>query len=244
LTIETRGVRLAPGQVPSLDPGAYITISVADTGHGIDAATAGHIFEPFFTTKPLGKGTGLGLSAARGIVEEGGGMLTVESTVGQGTTFHIYLPVAAAATAQSEDVSTQMADKHREQTTGRVLVVEDHPPLRELISTVLNGAGYHVLEAANGAEALRLAQSEAVDIVLTDVVMPGMNGPALIQQLRAQTPQVRVVFMSGHDHGLLKTYADGALYLQKPFTPKALKAIISTALETPQEHHATPSTGT
>lgn len=245
LTIETRSVNLAPGQVSSLEPGAYITVSVADTGHGMDAATASRIFEPFFTTKPPGKGTGLGLSAARGIVEQGGGMLTVQSTLGQGTTFHLYLPVASAAAAdKSEDSMTQKADAAHPQTSGTVLVVEDHPPLRELIATVLSGAGYHVLEAANGTEALRLANNALVDVVLTDVVMPGMSGPALIQQLRTRWSELRAVIMSGHDHGLLKTYADGALYLQKPFTPKALKAIISAALETPREQHAAPSTGT
>jgi signal transduction histidine kinase/CheY-like chemotaxis protein len=245
LTIETRGVTLAPGQVSSLKAGAYIAVSVADTGHGMDAATSSRVFEPFFTTKPPGKGTGLGLSAARGIVEQGGGTLTVQSKLGQGTTFHVYLPVAVAAAAdKSEDLMTPKTDAPHEQASATVLVVEDHPPLRELISTVLSGAGFHVLEAANGTEALRLANNASVDVVLTDVVMPGMSGPALIQQLRARSPGLRAVIMSGHDQSLLKTYADSALFLQKPFTPKALKAIISAALETPRERHTAPSTGT
>ncbi len=132
----------------------------------------------------------------------------------------------------------------RATTTRSILVVEDHAPLRELIATVLNDAGYQVLEAANGAEALGLAQG--ADMVLTDVNLPDMSGPALIQRLREQSGQLRaqsgplreqsgplrVVFMSGHDAGHIKTFAEGALFLQKPFTPKTLTAIISKALET------------
>lgn len=118
----------------------------------------------------------------------------------------------------------------RATTTRSILVVEDHPPLRELIATVLGDAGYRVLEAANGAEALGLAKG--ADVMLTDVNLPDISGPTLIQQLRAQFGPLRVVFMSGHDAGHIKTFAEGALFLQKPFTPKALTAIISKALET------------
>jgi CheY-like chemotaxis protein len=117
-------------------------------------------------------------------------------------------------------------------TATSILIVEDHPPLRELIATVLNGAGYLVLEAANGAEALGLAQGASIDVVLTDVNLPDTNGPALIQQLHAQFGQIRVVFMSGHDEHHVKAFAQSALFLQKPFTPKALTATISKALET------------
>jgi signal transduction histidine kinase/CheY-like chemotaxis protein len=242
LTIATSNVNLTPGQVAPLGPGTYVNISVADTGHGMDSVTRARIFEPFFTTKPLGRGTGLGLSVARGIVEQSGGTLTVQSTLGQGTTFRIYLPVASAA-AESSEPAAGTSDATGGRASGSILVVEDHPPLRELIATVLSHAGYRVLEAANGAEAIRLVQGTLVDVVLTDVVMPGMNGAALIQQLRAQLPELRVVFMSGHDRGLLKTFADGALFLQKPFTPKSLTAMISTALDGPQEPQAAPSTG-
>ncbi len=235
LTIETSSVQLSSGQVPPLDPGPYVTISVADTGHGMDSATAARIFEPFFTTKPAGKGTGLGLSTARGITEQSGGTLTVESTLGKGTTFRVYLPVAAAAVAESEEATAHQAAPSNDKTTGRVLIVEDHPPLRELIATILGDAGYHVLAAANGAEAIRLAEGNPVDVVLTDVMMPGMSGLALIQQLRTQSHHPRVVFMSGHDQGLLKAHGEGTLFLQKPFTPKALTRMISTAFETPRE---------
>jgi DNA-binding response OmpR family regulator len=131
----------------------------------------------------------------------------------------------------------------RATTTSSILVVEDHPPLRELIATVLNDAGYQVLEAANGEEAIGLAQGASIDLVLTDVNLPGISGPALIQQLRAQSGQLRVVLMSGHDAGHVKDFAEGALFLQKPFTPKVLTAIISKALQTPREQSATPSTG-
>ena len=110
--------------------------------------------------------------------------------------------------------------------------MEDHPPLRELIATVLNDAGYLVLEAANGADALGLAQGASIDVVLTDVNLPDTDGPALIQQLQAQFEQIRVVFMSGHDESHVKAFSQSALFLQKPFTPKVLKATISKALGT------------
>jgi signal transduction histidine kinase len=242
LAIETRSVNLASGQVPPLEAGAYVAISVADTGHGMDQATAAHIFEPFFTTKPVGKGTGLGLSAAQGIVEQSGGALTMESTPGRGATFHVYLPLAgspaAATAAEPEGTVPLPPDAQPVQIAGSVLVVEDHPPLRDLIVTVLSDAGYRVLEAANGAEAIRIAQESSVDLVLTDVLMPGMNGPALIQQLRAQSERLRVVLMSGHDRGLLNNYAEDALFLQKPFTPKALAAMIARAFQAPPAANA------
>jgi signal transduction histidine kinase/CheY-like chemotaxis protein len=243
LTIETGSTALAPGQVPPLAAGAYVTISVADSGHGMDSATAAQIFEPFFTTKPPGKGTGLGLCTSRSIAEESGGTLTVESAPGKGATFRLYLPVAAAADA--EQPAKQQSGAVPIRTTGCILVVEDHPPLRELIDTVLSDSGYQVLAAANGAEALRLAQGAPVEVVLTDVTMPGMSGPALIEQLRAQSRNPRVIFMSGHDQDFLKTNADGAFFLQKPFTPKALTKMIATALETPAPVRRTaPSTAT
>jgi signal transduction histidine kinase/CheY-like chemotaxis protein len=236
LTIETGSAELRDAQVLSLKAGPYVTIRVSDTGHGIDAATAARVFEPFFTTKPAGKGTGLGLSTARGIAEQSGGTLTVESTPDKGTTFCVYLPVySGAVVAEPENVQSVPPGAASPEAGGCVLVVEDHPPLRELIHEILGDAGYRVIAATNGAEALHLAASNPVDVVLTDIMMPGMTGLALIQQLRTQSRHPRVVFMSGHDQGLLKAHGEGALFLQKPFTPKALKAAIASALETQRE---------
>ena len=166
LPIETGSVNLAAGKVPPLAPGTYVTIGVAGTGHGMDSATTARIFEPFFTTKPIGKGTGLGLSTARGIAEQCGGTLTVESSLGKGTTFRMYIPVAIADTAaESDGVTVERAPEQTRRASASILIVEDHPPLRELISTILNDAGYKVLEAANGAEALRLAEQDSVHLL-------------------------------------------------------------------------------
>jgi CheY-like chemotaxis protein len=226
LTIETSNVHLAAGQVGSLAPGSYVMISVADTGHGMDAATAARIFEPFFTTKPQGKGTGLGLSTAHGIASQSGGTLTVESALGQGTTFRVYLPAASGAEAEEAKPSAAAAAGG----TGTLLVVEDHPPLRSLISTILGHAGYRVFMAANAQEALRLSAADSIDLVLTDVVMPGMSGPDLVEQLRAHRPNLRVVFMSGYDQGSLRARGADTHYLQKPFKPRALLAKIAEVL--------------
>jgi PAS domain S-box-containing protein len=242
LTIETGSARLVTGQVPPLESGDYVTVSVADTGHGMDADTTSRIFEPFFTTKPKGKGTGLGLATARTIVEQSGGTLTVESAPGKGATFRVYLPVTAAP--EDKEMPIQQEVPTPTPTAASVLVVEDHPPLRELIATVLEDAGYRVLTAANGAEAVRLAGEDSIDLVLTDVVMPGLSGTALVQNLRARSLNPRVVFMSGHDEGLVQTMADTRHFLQKPFTPKSLLATVSKALETPLERETEPSTGT
>jgi signal transduction histidine kinase len=223
LVIETRSVSLEAGQIASLPPGRYVQLSVSDTGCGMSTETASRIFEPFFTTKEVGKGTGLGLSTALGIVEQCGGTLTVESKLDVGTVFRAYLPVTMeqpGIEAGSRTAESQAAGK------ATVLLVEDETPLRKLISQVLKGAGHTVLEAAGGDEAfaLQARYTGSIDLLLTDVIMPGMSGPELVAKLRNRRPQMVVVFMSGYDNELIdkKSLESTASFLPKPFSPRTL----------------------
>jgi signal transduction histidine kinase/CheY-like chemotaxis protein len=231
LIIETKAVPLDTGQLPALSAGRYVQLSVSDTGHGMTAEIASRIFEPFFTTKEVGKGTGLGLATALGIMEQSGGTITVDSRVGAGTTFRAYLPATEEQPAD-EGAGQQTAT----QATGRatVLLVEDETPLRKLIHQVLRGAGHIVLEAANGDEAFAIGMrhSGKIDLLLTDVVMPGMKGPELVAKLRARRPAITVLYMSGYDNELVdkKHLESGASFLQKPFSPKMLLKRIHTLL--------------
>ncbi len=222
LIIETRNTQVGHDEDERLAPGSYVVLSVSDTGHGMDAETAAHIFEPFFTTKERGKGTGLGLSTAYGIVEQCGGTILVESAPKRGSVFRVYLPVSEAAGSQRDDEVNQPSMETR---SGTIMVVEDEAPLRRLVCTILSGAGYKIAEAANGHEALSLAMQyrERIDVLLTDVVMPGMNGPELVEKLRRSRPDLTVIFMSGYDQDLLeKRVPDKAVFLPKPFTPEIL----------------------
>ncbi len=229
IVIETRNVHLDTG-IRSLQPGSYVLITVADTGHGMDEETAIRIFEPFFTTKELGKGTGLGLSTALGIVEQSGGAITVESAPGKGAKFSVYLPLAGPA----ED--TQAAPQSAGPSlaiSGTILVAEDEAPLRRLIATTLATAGYHVLPAASGEEALALASpSQRIDLLLTDVIMPGMSGPELVSRFHATRPGCPILYLSGYDNDLIdqKTLESTASFLPKPFMPRALLTRIAELL--------------
>jgi signal transduction histidine kinase/CheY-like chemotaxis protein len=226
LTIETCSRTLQPGQVGSLQAGAYVVVSVSDTGHGMDPDTAARIFEPFFTTKPAGSGTGLGLATAVGVAAQSGGELCVESRIGEGTTFRLYLPVSNEAS--TPPVAAEIAAPAA--GAGTVLVVEDHPPLRELLETVLSKAGYQVQLAANASEALRIGEDMHIDVVLTDVVMPGMSGIELAERLRERQSSIRIIFMSGYDQGMLQARGAHSHILQKPFTPRTLVKLIAEVL--------------
>lgn len=229
LLIETSNVELhAP--LRSLPPGSYVMLRVSDTGHGMDADTAGRVFEPFFTTKDAGKGTGLGLSIVFGIMEQSGGLVTVESAPGAGASFQIYLPRAEAG---GEELSPQRTVKQPAREPGTILVVEDETPLRNLISTVLSTAGHRVLVAGDGDHALALASAQtALDLVLTDMVMAGMSGPQLVARLHAARPGLPVVYMSGYDRELAdqKSLEGTASFLSKPFTPGTLLAKVAEIL--------------
>jgi signal transduction histidine kinase/CheY-like chemotaxis protein len=238
LTIETSdrvvpagGLRAHDRAVP---PGAYVTLSIRDTGTGMDAATIARIFEPFFTTKEPGRGTGLGLSTVHGIVHQSGGYLAVESAVGRGTAFTIYLPrlldpIKAAGTGQA-----LVPDLVGGSET--VLLVEDDEELRRLTSEILKASGYTVLEAGDPLEALTLfdrGDGKSIDLLLTDMVMPAMRGPELAATLSETRPGLKVLFMSGYaDESVTSPPASepGRAFLPKPFTPHDLARAVREAL--------------
>jgi CheY-like chemotaxis protein len=205
---------------------------IGDSGVGMDKATRDRIFEPFFTTKPLGHGTGLGLSTVHGIVKQSGGELHLSSAPGNGTTFTIYFPqVSIAGAPEPEPMLLRSA-------TGSetILVVEDQPALRELVRKILQQKGYRVLEAPDGEEAVRIAESTArpIQLVITDVVMPGMNARAMAERIRAIWPTVRVLFMSGYhdDDIMLRSLTSAKIeFLQKPFLPYDLAEKVRMVLE-------------
>jgi CheY-like chemotaxis protein len=205
-----------------------VTLTVADTGTGMNEDTLEHIFEPFFTTKTNGTGTGLGLATVYAIVKQSGGGIRVDSKPGTGCRFEIQLP---RAEGPAEPISPLTLDTGQDQRDLTVLVVEDQDSVRRLTSHALHTCGCRVLEAASGEEALRLAEAVqgSCQLVVTDVVMPGMSGKALADRLLARWPTIKVLFMSGYpnevilNHGLLSGEVN---YLQKPFTPAELAAKI------------------
>jgi CheY-like chemotaxis protein len=184
----------------------HTTLEVADTGCGMAPDVAARVFEPYFTTKELGKGTGLGLATVHGIVQRVGGAISVESQLGTGTTFRIALPKTDLMPEASRVVSAVVA-------SGKVLLVDDDDQLRRVTERMLRVAGYHVVSAACGADALSAARRESFDILLTDMVMPGMSGRDLARDLLAEHPQMRVVYMSGYS----ATPPADWQFLAKPF---------------------------
>jgi len=212
-------------------PGAYVLLTVADTGMGMDAETQSRIFEPFFTTKELGKGTGLGLSTVYGIVRQSGGHIWVYSEPGQGTTFKIYLPLIKQAAPLEKPVSGLAEPLRGTQT---ILLVEDEDPLRELTRSLLEGGGYTVLEAERPDKAVEIAVRHAgpIHLMLTDIIMPGMNGRALAANLAAIRPEMKVIFISGYTGFTHPGLADsGVTFLAKPFTRDSLLRKLREVLE-------------
>ncbi len=211
--------------------GFWAVLEVSDEGVGMDEATRAHIFEPFFTTKDIGKGTGLGLSTVYAIVQEAEGTIDLISEPGQGTTFQIRFPLTAEEFLPADtDERPRRADRRGSET---ILVVEDEERVRELASRVLTGKGYRVLEASTGEEALRILQETEVELVLTDIVMPGMTGTELAEQLARRFPDLPIVFMSGYpgEGGRYGTLPAGALLIQKPFTPALLLDRVGEGLD-------------
>jgi PAS domain S-box-containing protein len=216
-------------------PGRYVMIAVSDTGTGMDEHTRAHLFEPFFTTKERGKGTGLGLSTVYGIVKQHGGDIWVYSEQGKGSTFKIYLPQADPAAADPEEARPrQRAARNGHET---ILVVEDEDGLRRLVREVLEQRGYNVLAARSGAEALDLAASAGrIDLLLTDVVMPKMNGRELAEALATTRPALPVLYLSGYTDEMVTgtgILSESAEFLQKPFTPEKLARRIRDILDRP-----------
>ncbi len=216
-----------------LPPGPYMLISVIDSGTGMDDSTRARIFEPFFTTKPPGRGTGLGLSTVYGILQQSGGAIDVESTPNAGSTFKVYLPLAAAAEERRPPQPRPV--RRAEPLRGTVLVAEDEEAVRILIRTVLASAGLCVLEAASGTEAARLVSSltDPIDLLITDVVMPGVIGPDLSRVVLQRFPQCRVLYITGyatHSSIPARLFEEDDALLQKPFLPEQLLARVHERL--------------
>jgi two-component system, cell cycle sensor histidine kinase and response regulator CckA len=237
LLIETGNVVLDEGYAqvrPEVPPGPYAMLAVSDTGFGMTAEIKRHLFEPFFTTKELGKGTGLGLSTVYGIVKQSGGFIYVYSEVGQGTTFKLYFPqVNDQRPADVQRIEPAAMPGGGSET---LLLVEDDEAVAKLARLILQSKGYTVVRAESGEEALGLwgARLDPVDLVLTDVILPGMNGRSLADRLRELDPSVKLLFMSGYTedaivhHGVLEP---GIAFLAKPFTPNELARKVREVLD-------------
>jgi PAS domain S-box-containing protein len=233
LTIRTRNELLdstAAAQLWDAPPGHYVLLEVSDTGIGMDENTKDHLFEPFFTTKPVGRGTGLGLATVFGIVKQSGGYIKAESTPGSGTTFTTYLPRHDASALTDQPV----ADRQPRGGNETILIVEDEPAVRRLIELGLGRRGFTVLSAGDPQEALKLSWEHNLDAVVTDVVMPGMNGRALVEELRSRRPQLRALYTSGYttDAVLQRGVSEDEMaFLQKPFTPEELTTRLRELLD-------------
>jgi two-component system, cell cycle sensor histidine kinase and response regulator CckA len=214
-------------------PGKYVMLRVTDTGCGMDSKTMARIFEPFFTTKEVGKGTGLGLSTVYGIVKQSEGFIWVDSQPNEGSEFTVFLPRAEAQVAPSNGYVVKSPPSGGSET---VLLVEDEADFRELASESLQDLGYRVLTAANGRKAMQLAQEagEPIDLLVTDVVMPGMSGRELVEMVRTHRPAIKVLYMSGYTRGVIAQHGvleSGTSFLQKPFMPSDLARTIREALD-------------
>jgi PAS domain S-box-containing protein len=220
---------------PGLRPGRYVSLTVADTGIGMDEPTLARIFEPFFTTKEVGKGTGLGLATAYGVIKQSQGYIYATSTPGRGSTFTVYLPPCDDDRPADEPMqrhATPAPALPRGHET--ILVAEDEDGVRALVTQILRQCGYRVLVAGNGPQALALnaAESGAIDLVLSDVVMPEMSGPALVEELVTTRPGLKSLFVSGYtDVKLPFDPDDRTRLLQKPFSPAELARTVREVLD-------------
>jgi len=238
ITIETANAVLDEAygaSHPGCTPGEYVMLALRDDGCGMDKATQAHLFEPFFTTKGPGEGTGLGLSTVYGLVKQHQGMVHVTSEVGKGTTFKVYLPQVDRANAARGNKVEEPAPGGTE----TILVAEDNAMLRKLTQTLLERAGYTVLTATDGQEALRLFEERAddVDLALLDVVMPKLSGRAVFERIQQRRPQTRVLFSSGYSMNAIHTnfiLDEGLELIQKPYQSEALLRKIRQMLDAPE----------
>jgi CheY-like chemotaxis protein len=238
LSIRVENRTLGSGEVGALASGDYVRISVADTGAGIRPEVMERVFEPFFTTKPVGKGTGLGLSQIFGFARQSGGDVTLESTVGVGTTVSIYLPRSAETAHQSGEVhgglvqgrDAGQSEAQAAQTS--ILVVEDDPRVSRATVGALEELGYRPIACASGHEAIAILERESgIDLVITDIMMPEMTGPELVRAMAVRWPHIAVLFVTGYvgEAGDADELS-GQEILRKPFTVSALSSATAAAL--------------
>jgi len=246
LTITADAVELAGTDAARhrVRPGLWVRIAVTDTGTGMDEATRRSVFEPFFTTKEVGRGTGLGLAVAHGIVTQHGGQIEVESALGVGSTFTVLLPRARGRSPRNVvAVARPVAAKANE----TVLVVEDEAAVRRAVQRNLERLGYRVIAAQDGEDALRTAEAlDGIDLLLTDVVMPGMDGPSLACQLREKWPALPVLFVTGYSADRLErtgAVGPGDRVLEKPYQLAELTRTIRQMLEERRAPSAVAATG-
>jgi CheY-like chemotaxis protein len=236
LLIETSNIRLDQAyatQHIGVHPGNYILLTITDSGHGISQAVKEHIFEPFFTTKEMGKGTGLGLATVFGIVKQNRGNILVESEEGLGTTFRVYLPSSSETMPAPARAPAELPILPGHET---ILIVEDNAEVRGLARRILQKQGYTLLEVQNGQEALQLVTQypEPIHLVLTDMIMPGMNGKVLAEELLRRRPELKIIFMSGYANNIIAEPGDlnsQSAFVQKPFSAKTLVQKIQAALD-------------
>ena len=238
LTIETTSVDLENSTFhdEAVVDGRYVMLAISDTGGGMTNETQRRLFEPFFTTKVSGEGTGLGLSTTYGIVKQSKGYIWVYSEIGQGTTFKVYLPHSAESASAPASISSETVVAAPKAPSETVLLVEDEAGVRHLSKRILNNAGYHVLEAANGndGEKLFALHADSIDLVVTDIMMPGCGGPELLTRLRVRVPELRVLYMSGYSARTTSQQAGidkDAPFVQKPFTAAELARRVRETLD-------------
>ncbi len=245
VTISIGDVGIGDAERPDrqLNPGPFVRLSVADTGTGMDPATLARAFDPFFTTKGPGKGTGLGLSAVSGIVAQSGGLVHVDTVLGEGSTFHVDLPRVHAGHMARR---TRAAEKALRRS-GVVLVVEDDPDVRRFVRRVLKSSGYTVLAASGARPALRAVErwGEKIDVLLTDIVMPGLNGLDMAARMRMLQPGIQYVFMSGNSDPARSRDRElnAGIFLSKPFTAAELGKAVGRAADERRAELAAESSG-
>ncbi|MFW5840838.1 MAG: response regulator, partial [Planctomycetota bacterium] len=238
---------LEPCEDHAPDASAYVMVSVSDTGLGMDDETREQIFEPFFTTKEEGKGTGLGLATVYSFVQQSNGSIKVESAMQVGTTFRLFFPETDRPVGPR---SEKVALSPGKTVTGTILVVEDDDALRHLVVNVLRSRGHHVIEACDARHALPLGEhyEGQIDLLVTDIVMPGMDGMQLAKRLLEVRPEMKLLFMTGYTDrtgDLNRLIQDGADVLVKPFSPDAMAdaagRLLAAALAGPDISQTAPS---